>query len=160
MSIYVMTVDPGSEGTGWALWKAHLAENMSLILVDSGVISFPGERDWLRKCAKIASHLKNLVKTHGVSRVYCEEPRFLESRKGHVAARSDSLVKLAHIVGMFHGVVMHHGMFFLVPLEWKGQLDKKKVQERIKKVLGLEFKSHDADAVGIGLYLSGQAFQS
>jgi len=94
--------------------------------------------------------------------IFCEQPQFFNSNKGMASARSQSINKLMHLVGMinqksyeefkkFHPVGIN---------DWKGQLSKKGVEFRIRKILKNdelvdEFKNDIMDAVGIGLYIKG-----
>lgn len=96
--------------------------------------------------------------------VYVEWPTFFDSGVGHAVARRGDLGKLTFGAGYICGALGECFGCQTVPVtvnEWKGQLPKAVVTERIKHLLGknkcqrLGITSHAWDAVGIGLYAKG-----
>jgi hypothetical protein len=84
-----------------------------------------------------------------------EMPHYQESAVGSFAWKTGDLQKLVLLVGFL--VADNWGAVTLVnPREWKGQLPKAVVEERIRKRLGTKacagFKKDIWDAVGIGLW--------
>ena len=140
-----MTIDPGLAGTGWAVWDERWE------LKDHGVI-YPKSDP---KSSSIVSGLLDVTCDRGVfTSFFVEEPAFMEGGRGVVTARSGSLVKLLLLVGM---IMQEFGAEGVKVRDWKGQLPKDVVIRRIKRVLpDCLATSHDWDAVGMGLYLSGR----
>jgi hypothetical protein len=99
------------------------------------------------------------------AQVYCEWPVIFRGGGSMAAEGSGSLIKLAYWVGHFAGVLSQKwpSVEFVPvePNEWKGQLSKKMVEQRLQTLLGgrlwlqLKPKSHAIDAVGIGCWARG-----
>lgn len=143
-----ITIDPGTNGCGYAIWDSKW--NLSYY----GVLS-SSNKDWNIKRSEIAKKLKAKVVNYGVTKGYIEEPAKFHGTFGNMVADRGDLVKLSIFVGYVEG-------FLGIPMErirvidWKGQLPKDVVIKRINKILPkIRATSHDADAIGIGLYLKG-----
>lgn len=144
----IVTVDPGLGGTGYAVW------NEKWKLLDHGVVVSKEKENWGHKAVEIAFQLSGLLPEDFT--LYIELPELHQSPGGMVTARSGALVKLAWFTGFLSSYLMPLKFNFVTPTSWKGQLPKTVVKERIKKILpNLKARSHDWDAVGIGLYLKG-----
>ena len=145
-----ITIDPGSEGTGYAIWTD------SWKLWKHGVFE-ANLPYWELKCNNIIVELMNTVRYFNVSQAYIEIPAFHQSPGGMTVARSGSLVKLTLLVGRIQQVLSAIEVYPVTVQEWKGQLPKAVVIERIKKIIpNCKATTHDWDAIGIGLYKSGR----
>lgn len=155
--VYLLTVDPGVGGTGWAYWwpKEEKPET-------TGVLRAPVLGEWLERVYHIAGEFEELL--HGWPRVFRPELVVFEDQSiwddsvaAHAAKRSGGVVKLAQLTGMLACKAMDNGcrVWFCSVRAWKGQLPKRAVQKRIERILGKKYPNHSADAVGIGLYLKG-----
>lgn len=148
----MISIDPGSSGTGYAIWS-----DSSLVQCDN-ILS--RSDDWMEKCWDICRILNGEAGYHQISKVVIERPSFFQSSKGGVAARSGSLVKLSILVGMIIGVLGRQKTTLVDISSWKGNVPKDIMIPRIIKMLRpdeaklLDGKkaSHVYDAVGIGLY--------
>lgn len=139
-----LAVDPGVSGTGWALFKG-------VKLVDWGIITSK-ETTWERRVRDIVSRMRGNIWAQG-DRVFCEWPtgRFT-SAAGLAAANSDAMLKLTFLIGALDNQL--NGIELIPVQRWKGQLPKEVVQKRAEKFFGVTgFKSHAADAVGIGQFV-------
>ena len=94
--------------------------------------------------------------------VYAELPQFMEAGKGLAAARDGDLVKLTTVFGAVMGKLCNNqsSIFCPVPImEWKGNMPKDILEPRIRAKLPKwrpkTDKSHEMDAVGIGLFVKG-----
>lgn len=146
-----MTIDPGGTGSGWALWSKGWK------LLSNGVVIPPGtgEDKWEERAYYTVSSLSRVAKCAGCSLGFVEYPAFFQANGGGVAS-SGALVKLAWFVGLVCGKLPMHVELVTVG-EWKGQLPKAVVERRIREILpGVKAKSHDWDAIGIGLYKAGR----
>lgn len=149
-SMNYITVDPGITGTGWATWNAKWK------LLSNGVITAPGKYSFEEKTTHIANKLYAVRCKYSTLKLFIEYPAVFGGASGQMVAMRGDIVKLAWFVGY---VCAHIDIpvFELVPvIKWKGQLPKSVVIHRIKKLLpGVNAKSHDWDAIGIGLYKKG-----
>lgn len=103
-----------------------------------------------------------------IRNIYIEWPSFFGgSARGYASAARDDIVKLSIATGYIIAWLEkcrggRPGEIIPVPVRnWKGQLPKDVVIQRIKKLLGtaacyrLGVKTHAYDAIGIGLYAKG-----
>lgn len=165
-SMPLLAIDTGID-FGWAYFEVS-ASVPKLV----GVFTNKAKLDWEerveRSCCEIYELLEEFKARHCKFAVALEWPRYFESASGEMVAKRGDLCKLAYCAGAYGRVAV--GSFgcklCLVPVnEWKGQLPKPIVEWRIVECLGpkniaaLGIKSHAWDAVGIGLYLRGVAFQ-
>jgi hypothetical protein len=154
----LLAIDPGSSGTGWALFDANLNVPRAC-----GVLSAVREKTWQMRGVRVVSSLLEVMEYHATSygpitEAVVEFPAFFSSAKGYAAAAKGNLVKLAWFVGVVDGAIrITYGInVVLVPVnDWKGQMDKIAVVERIRRRIGRVYKSHAADAVGLGLWYKG-----
>jgi len=150
-----ITIDPGSTGTGYAIWKTEDWENVKYLQfplqikpIENGVIF-----------KNIIMTLKKICIRSYIHTAYIENASYWEnSNRGQVSARSGSLVKLSEFIGkleeMFSSLGV--GVYLISVQKWKGTMTKKAVIHRIKKYAPLcEGSSHDWDAIGLGLYCMG-----
>lgn len=144
-----LTIDPGLNGTGWALWDERWK------LLRNGVIT-PKNKGWEMRGSEITCRVLDLDELiNDVRDVYMEFPEFHQSAGGQVTAKSGALVKLAWFVGFLSSAIPVP-VHYVTPTQWKGQLPKQIVIDRIKaKMPDVKAKSHDYDAIGIGLYVRG-----
>ena len=157
-----MSVDSGTD-FGWARW-----ENETLLAC--GVVKAPSHtrnlEDWMR--AFMATRIQITTIAHPIGdcrlaarRLVIEAPQFFDSAGGHTSARRGDLLKLTLACGIFVGAC---GLptVPVTPLEWKGQLPKRVVNNRIIEILGrtklarLGAASHAMDAIGLGLWYAGK----
>lgn len=151
----MISIDPGLNGTGWAIWKK------GNFLV-TGIICPPKKYEWFDRARMITRDLSILVNDNGIENMHIEYPAYFGSVGGRMVAGGGGLVKLAFLTGMICGRAVDLDLKInLVEVnKWKGQLPKKIVEARIKKILGKrttkDFKTHIYDAVGIGLWAQGR----
>lgn len=162
----VIAVDTGLNGMGWAVWRSPAG----ICPPDrAGVVEVPSARmrdDWpLRATWTIAEFMGAVATsfTREATQVV-EWPEFRSGDEVGIAAASrDSLSQLAFMVGMHKRIADCFGATtILAPVsEWKGQMPKRVVEQRIARAVGLRaadgsrIESHAVDATGIGLWLIG-----
>ena len=167
ISTTVFTVDPGAAGTGVAIWESHAWDYGSYFNINQK-----------RKQIEVVKPIQHLVKRHKTQEVYfdwfvklmddfncrvvyCEKPAYMgaSSEKGQMVAEKGDLVTLSAFVGSLRGVtwLSRRIPFYLVDVVvWKGTLDKEIIKDKIRNVWPeCGAKSHDWDAIGIGMYLLG-----
>lgn len=155
---YLVAIDPGLSGTGWALWDRNVLHTVGTL--------YPGRDDetWDEAGRILASRLSvALIDLLGTAsaELHIEFPMLMESIAGIAANRGGGMLKLAYLVGCITMLPIWTDVHLVTPLQWKGQLPKTIVQDRITATLGAErceqlnIRSHAWDAVGIGLYALG-----
>lgn len=160
-----VSVDPGVDGSGWALWP--FGQNKPC---DSGSVEPEGGRceAWSWRCASLVTALASAVRSAVRNNpgaepayIFLEEPQFFEGR-GLAAARHGSLVKLSLVAGMTADRLSTawNAVVQWVPVrQWKGNLPKAIVECRVRARLPgwkpATGKTHEVDAVGIGLFVRG-----
>lgn len=148
-----ITIDPGLTGTGWAVWDHR-------VLCESGSIS-GGDGEWHERATHITDAIATIAMLAKISKAYYELPQFIQSR--YEVNASGDLIKLTICAGMIAGRLTSQALVTPVRIiDWKGQLDKKLTLARVKLALSKRggkltgTTTHEADAVGIGLYLLGE----
>jgi len=153
-----MAIDPGLQGTGYAIWVAGKRAK-PIMPVDVGVLYGPRGEEWMPRADRIAVQISDLVQQYEVKRIICEEMESYNTAKSSMAWKGD-LQRTVFLIGMIHGMTrLRVKRFILVPpREWKGQLPKSVTIHRVREALGaracidLDIKTHAWDAVGIGLW--------
>lgn len=167
MTDYLVAIDPGVSA-GVAVFNMEAKK-----LVRARTLKGRG-RSWEQRVLDVASLVFDVGDYYDspelnlrIRRVVCEYPMFMPTAAGIRTARRGDLVKLAHAVGVLHcHLTAAWGSCELVPVpKWKGQASKDVINRRIFKILsgdekndtGLSLdRSHDWDAVGIGLWALGR----
>lgn len=159
-----VSVDPGLEGTGWAVWDRSSWDDLAPP-VASGCLKpaahWPARWQWWQVADGIAQNLQSICQRFDVRAGYVEKPMFMEGGRGIVSARDDALVKLTATFGIVVGKCGGpHRPFCPVPIPlWKGQTKSTLIESRIRKrfpKLKTEGSTdHEIDAIGIGLYCKG-----
>lgn len=173
-----MFVDPGLGGTGAAVFK-DIQEGVIQPPIWHDRIVVPKEvGEWVSRSVHVAMWIQNVVKTmrgKGLAKWNSLVVEFPEVWSGSLTSntavrgtKGDSapLLKLASLSGMIAFSFLM-GMRtvsspqvhvrYIRPAEWKGQLPKKCVIDRIRRAYcpmeetGAGMRDHEADAVGMGL---------
>lgn len=164
---YLVAIDPGVSA-GVAVFDKD-----SKTLVRATVVKGRG-RAWEERVIDVACRMQEVIEAFdcpeigdNVRRVLCEYPAFMPTPGGIKIAKRGDLVKLAHAVGVIHSrITSVFGTLELVPVsKWKGQVSKEVINNRIARIIpalereksGMSVsRSHDWDAVGIGLWALGR----
>lgn len=169
---YSIAVDPGISGTGVAIFqiKPQLVKPIGAFNVYPSALPIQEKHKitWMHNASSCFSHFKTEVSSWMEKKglylgiievVWCEVPTVFDSAISLAAAKTDSITKMAFFCGLIaaHTWSRLGGTFCPVEvLEWKGQLPKKIVADRIEKIIGPHpYKSHAIDAIGIGLHKMG-----
>ncbi len=154
----LMFVDPGSGGTGWAIFKMPSEVTEPIRPLEFGALSSRSGL-WHDKFAEIAvAFADEVLFEHGPDRVVHEWPElWAGSAKSQASTSDGDLFKLSALIGALELAVLQCDMepsLFVTP-RWKGQMDKKAVDERIARAIGCSYPNHVSDAVGMGLAVMG-----
>lgn len=160
-----LSLDPGLTGMGLAVWEERTwADRRAVAPLCSQTFEPSGKMDWEQRGQDYAERLGRYLFTQSfeVVEAYCEFPIFYASSPGgHMAAATGDLLKLTYSVGCLAGAIAPGHFHAIKVPDWKGQLSKRLVEDRIRKLLGNEkcdelgITSHGWDAVGVGLYERG-----
>lgn len=150
----ILSIDPGLRTTGVALWQNSLLVEAKLLQGDKKA---NGSEAW-RAIGYALIPMVNAL----VERVIVELPQV------YVASRSkadpNDLIQLAAVVGTIGGMLRDVPMQTVLPRQWKGNIDKAIMVERIQSKLSAKEKgvvklpsakslSHNVwDAIGVGLW--------
>lgn len=159
-SIALVAVDPGIV-TGVAVWCSLL----DAMPVATATFRARKEQSWINGATDVTNQLSQWLRQYQYQKDalgFVEEPAFFDTSSGHMVARRGDFCKLAMIAGWEIGALTQLGITpRLVGIQnWKGQLPKAVVRDRIQQILGksgsdLEISEHEWDAVGIGLAARG-----
>jgi hypothetical protein len=149
-----LCIDPGIN-IGMALFLDEFAEPVCTKLIQA-----QQSKGWDLNsqvvCFAFKHEVRKLFNNNKCIHAFIEKPQFMESHVGLTAARDDSLFKLICIYGSMIYILREIG-YTVHPIatNWKGQMKKHMVADRIKRIINMEFPNHIEDAVGIGLWLKG-----
>jgi hypothetical protein len=154
----LMTIDPGLQGTGIAIWKDRR-------LVYTTVLTSRGAEssDWIDRVNRIAVQVQELAIEYHVREMVSEWMEMHQSARAQMMWKSGDFQRTLFLIGTIYGLCEHFVVEFttIPPSKWKGQLPKSVTINRVKKILGpsigarLGIETHAWDAVGIGLWHLG-----
>jgi len=159
-------LDPGTKHTGGAVWEPETWKAPGPRPPDKTFLWTQRKHDWQERAEEQAHNLNELLEqVRCRATVHCELPAFFGTGGGEVVASSGALVKLSMLAGAFLATAaLNDAKFEPIPVrDWKGQLPKNIVEQRIKEFLGetacRSYVKDVWDAVGIGLFVRGDLFQ-
>jgi hypothetical protein len=160
----MLGIDPGLSGTGLALFERDAQRLMQPVKTE--VFTPKKSSGFIDKSLQIINHIlyhyvmpgESLIQVHGVM----EFPAYQEGASRQMGWKTGDLQKLTYLVGAIaHGVPWCR-LTLVMPRDWKGQLPKEVVMNRLIRDLGaetcqrLEVKTHAWDALGIGQHILGR----
>lgn len=169
----IVGVDPGLNGTGVAVVERY---DTGLSIMGAAVLYVPNKQrqdSWTWRAEYLAVELERTIhelipNAHLLATnvgIVCEFPQMFGSAGSRMGFSTGDLVKLAHLVGVFHGTVLHQmneRLFHPVEVNtWKGQMPKDVVMRRLQKFYredpeSLEgIETHAWDALGIATWAHG-----
>ena len=155
-----LCIDPGLGGTGYAMFESLRTKEEAPGMVCCHGVLKTTERVWQAGAEDLTAKFIGVLEALHPDVVAMEVPEMWQTAVSHSAASSGDLFKLCYLCGCFGEVSRQFCMkspILLRPSEWKGQLPKEVVIQRIKIIYPmLSVFSHDADAIGIGLHLQGK----
>ena len=154
---YVITIDPGKGGSGFAVWDYTKWKEKNLHTpIEYGIIRN-------KKIKVMLTEFDKLLIQYYPTDVYIEDAAYMSGdARTQATARSGKLVILAEFIGQIMMLcIFNKAKFHLISVaKWKGTLSKNIVARRVyRKLPRVDAKSHAMDAVGLGLYLQGHINQ-
>lgn len=153
----MMAIDPGLQGTGYAIWHRD-----PRVPDEAGVLRGPRGPDWMARVDHIAVNISELVRNYEVRHIICEQMEHFGTAQSSMSWKTGDLQRTVFLIGTIHGMTRLRCRFELVtPREWKGQLPKSVTIARVRRALGRDtcrglcIETHAWDAVGIGLWKKG-----
>jgi hypothetical protein len=152
---FVIAVDPSLNSLGWASWFTEKSLRTGLP-TDVGLLKAKRSKGLVGRSIWLGDQLHTIIDGRECV-IVCEMPAYHGSMMGWAAG---DLQKLVFLVGALAGYFNRLRFVPVTPNEWKGQLPKKVVINRLIKRFGPGATRHwekDVwDAVGIGLYHLGK----
>lgn len=150
----LISIDPSINNVGIAIWEFPNTLLMHKLLHPK-VNARENEYD---KSLSILDQIKEWMKAYRVNRMILEVPSHW-AVAGFEARETGSIAKLSFVCGMIYSLKSELDELRIVkPHEWKGQLSKAIMVNRLKDVylaMGVELEKLNpniADAIGIGHY--------
>ena len=148
-------IDPGLEGTGYAFFSGDK-------LLDSGAVYLYKKelyKDWIDKSFIMSDLMKSRTAAleEYIQEISIEfQKLFSGSAKSHASVSSGDLFKLTFYTGVLSKTLQDKHpraeLKLIPPDAWKGNLNKKALEKRVKRVYtDMKFSNHELDAVGMGL---------
>jgi len=170
MGEYLLSVDPGTEAIGVAVWGdiRYTPENRVMRTLIEGLVIRPQSMKWAwhDKVLSMTQQLEEFVGDFNFHILAIEWPHIMGGARGMAANQGGTLLKLAYSVGAIAQWCQSRrrcDVLVCPVFQWKGQLPKSVVAKRIRKRLTASEiavlsgnESHDWDACGIGLYQQGR----
>jgi hypothetical protein len=151
-----LTVDPGMH-TGWAYWNEHNTPELT------DLFYFKPERG---RVTKLYMQLSSLWQHFAAVLKVCEPDEVIiennalwwGNAKSVVAEQSGALHTLTLLTGGYClQCENYNARWSLVqPQKWKGQLTDDALKAQIKILINREYRHHEQEAVGIGLWKMGK----
>jgi len=159
----VLFVDPGLGGTGWAYFpwiQANATKKTLAAPTITGVLTAPTNEKWDNRAWSYCAQFAGIINSCEPETVVLEYPElFSGDAKSQASAARGDLFKLTFLIGGLAQVAREATgklPILVLPKEWKGQLPKPVVINRIKKQLGIDCQDHEGDAVAMGLAAQGR----
>ena len=152
MNKYIISIDPSINFCGYAIHKNKSLVTYGLIRPSSK------QEDFVAKSKDIINKIKTIIsqfpfKGDYVYRIVIELPQYF-GVAGFMARESGAIPKLMFLCGMIVG--LKNNVVLLTPNDWKGQLPKDVVNNRLRKIyskVDIANLDHNiVDAIGIGHY--------
>lgn len=155
----LISIDPSINNLGIAVWDLTTQKLLMWQLVHPTVDKRSNE---FEKSHSMLLQIKHWMQIYGVNRIISEVPEHW-AVAGFQARETGSIAKLMFVCGMIYSLRDSlEEMRLVVPREWKGQLPKKVVANRLKddyvpyEIDMTKLNENVMDAIGIGhFYIHG-----
>ena len=159
----VIFIDPGKGGTGFAFFEwLNTKPTKKQIAKPTATGAYAPKRRgsalWQSEIADICFWFAGLLESYNVETVVLEYQAIYQSAKGNAAAQKGDIQKLTYLTGGLGHVsrlTVDTEPALVLPRQWKGQLPKDVVLDRVEEAFGIKCQDHEGDAVGMGLSAQG-----
>lgn len=160
----VLCIDPGLQGTGWAIVSRRRQELLPLACGVLHTSSKDRKLGWEKRAVVLAWELRNKVDQYNVQNVVCEFTEYHAGASKVMAWKTGDLQRLTFFVGVIYTLLLGAGIETVVvrTSHWKGQMNKQVVELRVRKHYGkrvmreLRPHTHAWDAMGMSLWYYGR----
>lgn len=158
MKRQLLAIDPGLNSLGWAYWAP--LRHPSLVPDRVGLIKAPRKLDLAARAVWIARSLEDECTMENRGQRFDIVSEFPAYHGSPMGWQTGDLQKLTFLVGVLAGFFDFAKFTPVTPGEWKGQLPKSVVIQRLQKRFGpgatRDWEKDVWDAVGIGLWKLGK----
>lgn len=155
----VLFVDPGLGGTGLAHWKEFQTKPRAPVEPTGHAVLRAKKVLWQSAVDDYVLQFRGYIIGWKPQTVVIEWPEvWSDSGKSMASATKGDLGKLYFLIGGFAEAcrrLVPCEPLLIAPREWKGQLPKEVVLDRVEKRLGFRPRDHEGDAIGMGMAAMG-----
>lgn len=148
---YIVSIDPSINFCGYAIHKNNTLIEYKLLRSSVKHVDFIEKSKYMSN--KLKDVIDKLTMLKGQVQVITEIPQYW-GVAGFMARESGAISKLMFLCGMIVG--LRNNVITLTPQDWKGQLPKEVVNNRLRKIypnVDIKQLNHNiVDAIGIGHY--------
>ncbi len=153
-----LTIDPGVN-IGWALWSKE-EWSRHQYPQRNGCLSRSSGGVWKSTVAELYRLFDRQLAVSGeIKEAYMEMPEYFADANAVATSTSGALVKLSMVAGGVQALlaVRRIPLTLIGIRDWKGQLPKHIVEQRIRTRIRMpeDLPDHVVDAIGIGLWVQG-----
>lgn len=161
----MLAIDGGLSGTGLALFE----RDANRLLQPARIEVFTPKKSlpYMQKAQQIVDFISfEFINPRMGPRVAChgvmEFPDYQSGAERSMGWKKGDLQKLTYLIGVLTAAIPWTRITHVFPRDWKGQLPKNVVEQRLRRDLGddvcrrLDVRTHGWDALGIGLHVLGR----
>lgn len=150
----LLAIDPSINDCGICVFNNNNIITYILIHPKKLKIKNKNKGIWLLKAESVCNQIKNIITVHKIDQIVLEIPEYWRGNIGFAARETGTIWKLMFLCGKLSTLVKTR---CVTPSEWKGQLSKEQVKNRLQKyykdTLNLSKVNHNVvDAIGIGYW--------
>lgn len=146
----ILAIDPSVNDVGWCLRDSNNEW-------EGGTISLPSEMSFHWRLKRIKDSLRFIQNAQlriklPIEQLVYENPTFMGSSRGQIAAQKGYTINLGIVCGFIIGTfdISPHDIFGYTPMEWKGTVPKRATEAKFIRTFGKEtaerVSEHEIDA--------------
>lgn len=143
----IFSFDPSINDIGWCV-KTNLGS------WEGGTISLPSEFNLPQRLNRIKRILHDTVYSQSIEQIVYEQPTFMTSTKGKIAAQKGYTIDLGIVCGFIIGCfdISPHDTFCYTPQQWKGSVPKRVTEAKYYREFSIQdtgdrhISDHEIDA--------------
>lgn len=146
----ILAIDPSVNDIGWCIRDTNNEW-------EGGTISLPSEMSFHWRLKRIKDKLRFIQTVQyqaklPINQIVYENPTFMGSAKGQIAAQKGYTINLGIVVGFCLGCfdISPHDIFGYTPMQWKGTVPKRATEAKFIRTFGQKVadrvSEHEIDA--------------